>query len=147
MRSRRPGELGIAVPVGYTQGGSKMEPFKIEFEVAPKTSYAPGRSAAAVTSVEIQGGSRGLVLMHGPLGKLGGIRLSPEDMDRLCKEWIDARRVCPFCKEPGMNVVASEAQYLEAIETEWECEHCGGDSNTQITPGSVPWVDPLGDTR
>jgi len=79
--------------------------------------------------------------------RVGGIRLSPEDMDRLCKEWIDARRVCLFCHEPGMDVAIDEQPHFDNVITRWECEHCGGEIDIGWIPGSVTWEDPLGDTR
>jgi len=123
--------------------------FEFEFEVDPQTSYVPGaRQEEVVNTVRVLGDQiMALVTMRNDHEKIGGVRLSPEDMDRLCKEWMDHRRVCPFCHKPYMDVATDEAPHFEDVITRWECEHCGGAIDTAWEAGSVSWEDPIGDTR
>jgi hypothetical protein len=87
-----------------------------------------------------------IALKNGAM-RLGGVRLSPETMDKIAKWWIDQRRVCMFCKEPGMNADVDEQPHFENVQTVWTCEHCGAEMETIWEPDEVPWEDPLEGTR
>jgi len=60
-----------------------------------------------------------------------GLRLTIEDMDKLAQEWIKARRVCPFCKEPGMDIV-KDGDYLDVHEIGMKCDNCLGETTLQL---------------
>lgn len=79
--------------------------------------------------------------------RLGGLRLQAEVVDKLAKWWIDLRRMCPFCHEPGMDVEIDEYPHGGSVVTRWACEQCGGEYDLNITPDRVPWEDPLEGTR
>jgi len=122
--------------------------YTFRFRVNPETSHVPALEPKKADEVSVIGGQDWVLAMLLKDGRsIGGIRLSSEDMDRLCKEWIDARRVCPFCHKSGMDVRIDEQPFMDAVETQWQCEHCDGETNTLFNPGSVPWEDPLEKTR
>ena len=127
-----------------------MEPFEFEFEFEthPEDSYVVGRANDDVSKASVSGyDHKALIILANGSKEVGGIRLSPEDMDKLCKEWMDARRVCPFCHKPGMDVVIDKQPFMDAVETQWRCEYCHGEIDKLINPGSIPWEDPLEGTR
>ena len=96
---------------------------------------ADEESARVIAGFALDGGSMNLV------------RMSVGDMDELAMKWIDARRVCPFCKEPFMDVDLDGQPRFECVVTLWQCEHCGGSIETTWEPDRVPWEDPIGETR
>lgn len=112
-------------------------------------AYVLGDPATPVTELHVESAGNSLVLLfaYDETRRVGGLRLTVEDMDKLAQEWIKARRLCPFCQEPFMDAPVDEQPEFENVSTRWECDHCGGAVDTTWEPGDVAWVDPIGETR
>ena len=119
-----------------------------EFKVNPETSYVPGSEIKSGDTVKaLSGGNFAIFQLSNGEQPLSGLRLSSVDMDRLCQQWMDERRVCPFCKVAGMDVLTDENVSFGDVETSWDCHNCGALYERQYISGDVPWVDPIEGTR